>query len=160
KDEVGVNLLTYRMSGEDGYFLLLASPGLETKDRQVLPKDVVFVLDTSGSMAGKKLGQAKKAMQFCVENLNENDRFELIRFSTEVETLFDKLVDASKQNREGAETFVEQLRPMGATAIDDALRKALELQRNGHRDSTDGSRADGRPFVIIFLTDGRPTIGV
>ena len=167
KDEVGVNLLTYRMSGEDGYFLLLASPGLEMKDRQVLPKDVVFVLDTSGSMAGKKLEQAKKAMQFCVENLNENDRFELIRFSTEVETLFDKLVEASKQNRERAETFVDQLRPMGATAIDDALRKALELHskgarssEEGHRDSTDASRSEGRPFVIIFLTDGRPTIGV
>src|SRR5579859_3473326 len=128
KDEVGVNLLAYRTGSEDGYFLLLASPGLETKDRQVLPKDVVFVLDTSGSMAGKKLEQAKKALQFCVENLNENDRFELIRFSTEVEPLFDKLVDASKQNRERAGAFVEQLKPMGATAIDDALSKALRLQ--------------------------------
>src|SRR5689334_23305480 len=77
KDEIGVNLLTHRAGGEDGYFILLASPGLETKDRQVLPKDVVFVLDTSGSMAGKKIEQAKKALQFCVENLNDNDRFEV-----------------------------------------------------------------------------------
>jgi len=167
KDEIGMNLLTYRTAGEDGYFLLLASPGLETKDRQVLPKDVAFVLDTSGSMAGKKLEQAKKALQFCVENLNDNDRFELIRFSTEVEPLFDKLVDASKQNRERAQDFVEHLKPMGATAIDDALKKALELQPGGGHHSEHGDRdaagssssAGGRPFVIIFLTDGRPTIG-
>jgi len=158
KDEVGVNLLTYRVSGEDGYFLLLASPGLETKDRQVIPKDIVFVLDTSGSMAGKKLEQAKKALQFCVENLNDNDRFELIRFSTEVEPLFDKLVEANKQNRDRAETFVDHLRPMGATAIDDALKKALGLQTGRERSSEDKQSA-GRPFAIIFLTDGRPTIG-
>jgi Ca-activated chloride channel family protein len=167
KDEVGVNLLTHRTAGEDGYFLLLASPGLETKDRQVLPKDVAFVLDTSGSMAGKKLEQAKKALQFCVENLNENDRFELIRFSTEVEPLFDKLVPAGKQNRQRAEEFVDQLRPMGATAIDDALRKALELQtgsshrsEHGDQDPAEGRPGETRPFVVIFLTDGRPTIGV
>jgi Ca-activated chloride channel family protein len=158
KDEVGVNLLTYRVSGEDGYFLLLASPGLETKDRQVIPKDIVFVLDTSGSMAGKKLEQAKKALQFCVENLNDNDRFELIRFSTEVEPLFDKLVEANKQNRDRAEMFVDHLRPMGATAIDDALKKALGLQTGRERSSEDKQSA-GRPFAIIFLTDGRPTIG-
>jgi Ca-activated chloride channel family protein len=168
KDEVGVNLLTHRVAGEDGYFLLLASPGLDMKDQQVLPKDVAFVLDTSGSMAGKKLEQAKKALQFCIENLNENDRFELLRFSTEVEPLFDKLVDASKQNRERAESFVDHLRPMGATAIDDALRKALKLQNSGLHSSDEArgdsseksSSAGARPFVIIFLTDGRPTIGV
>jgi Ca-activated chloride channel family protein len=159
KDEVGVNLLTHRVSGEDGYFLLLASPGLETRDKEVLPKDVVFVLDTSGSMAGKKLEQAKKALQFCVENLNDNDRFELIRFSTEVEPLFDKLVDASKQNRERAEAFVDHLRPMGATAIDDALKKALDLQTGRDR-SSENKSSRGRPFVVIFLTDGRPTIGI
>ena len=168
KDEVGINLLTHRLAGEDGYFLLLASPGLETKERAVLPKDVAFVLDTSGSMAGKKIEQAKKALQFCVENLNDNDRFELVRFSTEVEPLFDKLVEASKANRQRAEDFVEQLKPMGATAIDEALKKALELQPGGARHSehqepdpaaTRPSSAN-RPFVIIFLTDGRPTIGV
>jgi Ca-activated chloride channel homolog len=168
KEEVGVNLLTHRTGNDEGYFLLLASPGLEMKQNQVLPKDVAIVLDTSGSMAGKKLEQAKKAVQFCVENLNESDRFELIRFSTEVEPLFDKLVDASKANREHAEEFVEHLKPMGATAIDDALKKALDLQpgpgrhrANAEHVSESGDSASAaRPFVIIFLTDGRPTIGV
>ena len=149
KDEIGVNLLTYCKSDEDGYFLLLASPGVDVKEKQVVMKDIAFVLDTSGSMAGKKLDQAKKALQFCVENLNDGDRFEIIRFSTEVEPLFDKLVKATEQNRAKADDFIKDLKPMGGTAIDDALRKALALRPGG----------EDRPFMVIFLTDGRPTIG-
>lgn len=149
KDEIGVNLLTQRQSDEDGYFLLLASPGVDVKEKQVVTKDVAFVLDTSGSMSGKKLEQARKALQFCVENLNDGDRFEIVRFSTEVEPLFDKLVKATEANRAKANDFIRGLKPMGGTAIDDALRKALAL-RPGQ---------DDRPFVVIFLTDGRPTIG-
>ncbi len=149
KDEIGVNLLTHRQSDEDGYFLLLASPGVDVKEKQVVMKDIAFVLDTSGSMAGKKLEQAKKALQFCVENLNDGDRFEILRFSTEVEPLFDKLVKATEQNRAKADDFIRDLKPIGGTAIDDALRKALALRPSG----------EDRPFVVIFLTDGRPTIG-
>lgn len=149
KDELGVNLLTYKSGSDDGYFLLLSSPGMDTKEKRVVPKDVVFALDTSGSMTGKKLDQAKKALQFCVENLNDNDRFEIVRFSTEVEPLFDKLVEANASNRDQAEQFIKGLKPMGGTAIDDALRKSL---------ATRPATGD-RPFVVIFLTDGRPTIG-
>lgn len=150
KEEVGVNLLTYKTGAEDGYFLLLASPAVETKAARVVPKDVAIVLDTSGSMMGKKIDQAKKALQFCVENLNDNDRFEVIRFSTEVEPVFGKLVEASKSNREHAEHFVQDLKAIGATDINDAMQTALKLRP-----------AEGdRPFVVIFLTDGQPTVGV
>src|SRR5438093_9332065 len=148
-DDIGVNLMTYRTSSDDGYFLLLASPGIDPNDKKVVPKDVAFVLDTSGSMAGKKLDQAKKALLFCVENLNEDDHFDIIRFSTETEPLFNKLTAASKENRSRANDFIKELKPIGGTAIDDALRKALALR---------SEKAD-RPFAVIFLTDGLPTIG-
>src|SRR5580692_10091641 len=100
-------------------------------------------------MAGKTLDQDKKALQFCIENLNDNDRFEIIRFSTEAEPLFDRLEEATKPNRGRANDFVKDLKPIGGTAIDDALRKALSL-RPGREE---------HPFVLVFLTDGQPTVG-
>lgn len=148
KDELGVNLMTHKTGAEDGYFLLLVSPGDDVKDQRVMPKDVAFVLDTSGSMAGRKLEQAKKALMFCVENLNAEDRFEIIRFSTEVEPLFEQLVKANSGNRERAQDFIKDLKPIGGTAIDEALQKALAIKSD-----------NDRPFVIIFLTDGKPTVG-
>ncbi len=149
-DEIGVNLLTYKTGVEDGYFLLLASPGMDARNKQILSKDVAFVIDTSGSMAGKKLEQARKALQFCIENLNDGDRFEVVRFSTEVEPVFDGLVHATKENRARAADFVKGLKAIGGTAIDEALRQALSLR---------GGREE-RPFVVVFLTDGQPTVGV
>lgn len=149
KSDLAVNLLAYKTGAEDGYFLLLASPGTEVKETKVIPKDVTFVLDTSGSMAGAKLEQAKKALLFCVENLNDKDRFQIIRFSTEAESLFDSLVDAETKNRQKARDFIKDLKPIGGTAIDDALKKALSSR----------TQEGNRPFVVIFLTDGRPTVG-
>lgn len=146
--ELGVSLLAHKTDRDDGYFLLLASPG-EVKEQEVVAKDVAFVLDTSGSMAGAKLDQAKKALLFCVENLNDSDRFEVLRFSTEVEALFDKLVEATDDHRARAEKFIQDLKPIGGTAIDDALQKAVSI-RAEKRD---------RPYVVIFLTDGKPTVG-
>jgi len=148
-----LSLLTSRVPEEEGYFLLLASPGVEPASTRIIPKDVVFVLDTSGSMAGQKLEQAKKALLFCVENLNEDDRFEVLRFSTDVDQLFDNTVKASPENRARAGEFIRRLKPLGGTAIDNALQRAFSLAPS--RDSS-----HGRVLVIIFLTDGRPTVGI
>lgn len=149
QDDIGLNLLTYKTTGEDGYFVLLASPGAEVKHTKVIPKDVMFVLDTSGSMAGAKLEQAKKALAFCVENLNDDDRFEILRFATEVEPLFDSMTVVSKESRTKAQGFIKGLKPTGGTAIYDALDKALASRP---------AKGD-RPYLVIFLTDGLPTVG-
>ncbi len=162
KDDIGMNLLTYRTAGEDGFFLLLASPGVDVDEKQVVPKDVVFVLDTSGSMAGNKLEQAKKALLFCVENLNKDDRFEVIRFSTESEGLFQGLSGVTRDNRSRATEFIKNLKPIGGTAIDDALQKALSLARQREHSLENNGLVPisvRRPFVVVFLTDGRPTVG-
>src|SRR5205807_5441478 len=146
--DVGLSLITHKPAGEDGYFLLLAAP-TTAKETKPTPKDVVFVVDTSGSMAGPKLQQAKKALEFCVENLNNEDRFEIVRFSTEAESLFGKLVDADSEHRKRASNFIADLKPIGGTAIADALQSALKTR----------TEKTERPFVIIFLTDGLPTVG-
>ncbi|PYK93799.1 MAG: trypsin, partial [Verrucomicrobia bacterium] len=125
--DVGLSLITHKPAGEDGYFLLLAAP-TTAKETKPTPKDVVFVVDTSGSMAGPKLQQAKKALEFCVENLNNEDRFEIVRFSTEAEPLFGKLVDADSEHRKRASNFIADLKPIGGTAIADALQAALKAR--------------------------------
>jgi Ca-activated chloride channel family protein len=149
-DDVDARLLTHRTAAGDGFFVLLASPGVNVKEEKIVKKDIAFVLDTSGSMAGAKLEQAKKALAFCIENLNDTDRFEVIRFSTDTEPVFQKLTDATPAARKRAHDFVRNLKPTGGTAIDDALKFALGLRPD---------RGD-RPFVVIFLTDGLPTVGV
>src|SRR6478735_6088968 len=146
--DVGLRLITYKPDGNDGYFLLLAAPTLG-KEMNPAAKDVVFVVDTSGSMAGAKLQQAQKALRFCVENLNADDRFEIVRFSTEAEPLFHELVLADSDHRKRANGFIDDFKPIGGTAIADALQSALKVRP----DKSD------RPFVVIFLTDGLPTVG-
>ena len=145
---VGLKLLTYKPNSDDGYFLILAAPTI-ANDTKPPAKDVVFVVDTSGSMAGTKLHQAQKALRFCVENLNADDRFEIVRFSTEAEPLFRELSLADADHRKRANTFIDDFKPIGGTAIAEALQSALKVRQ----DKSD------RPFVVIFLTDGLPTIG-
>jgi len=146
--DVGLKLITYKPDSDDGYFLLLAAPTVSNETKPAA-KDVVFVVDTSGSMAGAKLQQAQKALRFCVENLNADDRFEIVRFSTEAEPLFRQLVPADPDHRKRANGFIDDFKPIGGTAIADALQSALKVRP----DKSD------RPFVVIFLTDGLPTVG-
>jgi len=155
EEDIGLSLLTYRDDAEDdhGYFMLLASPGYIDNPDAVVAKDVVFVLDTSGSMAGEKMKQASKALKFCIYQLNEGDRFEIVRFSTEAEALFGGLVPADSTHQKKAEEFADGLKAIGGTAIESALQHAVEpLVTRAKRDV-------GRPYVVIFLTDGKPTIG-
>lgn len=146
---IGMSVMTYR-DGSNGYFMLMASPGGDAHTAEIQPKDICFVIDTSGSMAGPKMDQAKKAINFCLANLNRDDRFEIVRFSTESETLFGKLEGATRANVEKATAFVENFKPTGGTAIEDALKKTQSIAEN---------RAGGRPFTVVFLTDGLPTLG-
>ena len=145
--KIGASLLTFNNEREDGYFFLNVSPGF-AKNQKVVNKDITFVLDCSGSMSGEKMDQAKKALKFCIEHLNKEDRFNIIRFSTEANGLFEKPQEANKKNVSEAITFIQTLEPIGGTNIDEALAMAL----NYKKDNT-------RPYFIAFLTDGQPTIG-
>lgn len=179
KGDIAVNLLTFAsgdakpqaMGGSGGYFMLLASPGALADQAEVAAKDVVFVVDTSGSMSGEKIKQAQKALLFCVNSLNADDRFEVIRFSTEAEPLFKALVAADGANRDKAKAFIDTFSATGGTAIDDALQAAAKaivpgvmdgaIIVNGVLEKTPNPIAltANRPRYIIFLTDGQPTIG-
>jgi len=146
EEDFGLNLLSYRPKGEDGFFLLLISPKMEVNVEEVVAKDVIFVLDTSGSMRGDKLAQAKQALEFVLDNLHEEDRFNIIAFSTGLRQYAPEPVPAEERNE--AKRFVRDLRAVGGTNIDRALREALRQARGE------------RPQIIIFLTDGLATEGI
>jgi Ca-activated chloride channel family protein len=156
KEDVGLNLLTYPdPSGEpglfrEGYFLLMAAPSVEVE--QVIPRDVVLVLDTSGSMEGDKIIQAKQAARYVLEHLNPEDRFNVVAFSTGVKRFAYTLQPVSKAGE--AIAWFENMPALGGTNINLALLDAISF-RNPTEDSV-----GGRPLVLLFLTDGLPTEGV
>jgi Ca-activated chloride channel family protein len=147
-DDVGLSLLTYKSGNDDGYFLLTAAPSFVINENQIDDKNITFVLDVSGSMAGDKIKQAKKALLYCVDNLNAGDEFDIIRFSTEAYSLFGQIESATENNIKKAEKFINDLKPVGGTNIEEALNLALKEKRNSNR-----------THLIVFITDGKPTIG-
>ena len=153
KDEqVGVTLLTYQPDPDkDGYFLMLASPNPKDSAASVIPKDIVLVIDRSGSMsADRKIGQAKESLAFILKNLNDQDRFNVVMFNDSVDSLFDKLTEVDDKNLDRALDVVDRINAAGATDIHGALQKAMGMLTD---------RSSERPAYIIFLTDGLPTAG-
>ncbi|TWT29610.1 von Willebrand factor type A domain protein [Posidoniimonas corsicana] len=146
---VGASVISYRPdSGEPGYFVLLASPEIKSEDRKPLPKSVLFVMDRSGSMAGKKMDQAKGALKFVLNNLNEDDTFNIVAYDSNVESFRPELQRYTDETRRAAIGFVDGLYAGGSTNIDGALKRALGMLQDS-----------GRPTYVLFLTDGLPTSG-
>jgi len=143
----GLNMLTHAVKDDKGFFMMMLAPSVAAPEA-VMPKDVTFVIDSSGSMAGDKITQTRKALEYGVTKLNASDRFNIIRFSTDVEPFRPKLTEASDANRAAALEFIQATEARGGTTINDALTAALAM---------DFDRA--RPAIILFLTDGRPTVG-
>ncbi|MBL9038038.1 MAG: VWA domain-containing protein [Archangium sp.] len=148
---VGVTLLSFRPNGDEpGFFTALLSPKTDVKADEVLPKRVTFVMDTSGSMQGDRIKLARESLTYCVQRLNPRDEFNVIRFSTDVEPLFEKPQPATPENIKRAVEFAKGLEAMGGTAIDEALQRALK----------DAVGKGERPHVVMFITDGQPTVGI
>jgi Ca-activated chloride channel family protein len=147
--DFGVSLLTHREPGKDGYFMLLVSPKAELDKNQTAAKEVVFVLDTSGSMADdNKIGKAKAALRFGVNALNARDRFNIVSFAGEEHLLAERLITADDKGKREALAFIENLKATGGTNINDALLAALkQLNKSEH------------PQMVVLLTDGQPTVG-
>lgn len=146
-EEMGMTLITYKTAQEDGFFLLIVSPNVN-QEETVLSKDLIFVLDTSGSMSGDKIVQAKEALEFILQNLNPGDRFAVVAFSDYPRAQSNELLPVTPETIAAATGWVRKLQADGGTNIDDALTTALTL-----------FQADTRPHYLVFLTDGEPTVG-
>jgi Ca-activated chloride channel family protein len=147
EDTLAPVVLAHRGAEAEGFFFLsmLPRPDVEKK----VPKDLVFVIDTSRSMLGEKLEQVKRALRYSIHNLDAGDRFNLVDFSTEARRFREGLVEVSEESRSAAEAYIAELKARGGTNIEEGMRLGL--------------RALGDPArlgMLVLLTDGEPTIGV
>lgn len=149
KSDVGLHLLSEKTAANGGFFMMKLTPKIEFKAEEALAREIVFVVDTSGSMndAGK-MEQAKSALVYGLRTLRPKDRFNIVTFSTEARTWASKMVDAEKTAVAEAITWVKKIRATGGTNIDEALLTALESL----------VPSDRLPMVV-FLTDGMSTVG-
>jgi Ca-activated chloride channel family protein len=128
--------------GERYYALLMLVPPVAAAEQR-LPREVVFVLDTSGSMAGASIRQAREALQLALARLAPEDRFNVIEFNSTAQALFPQAREASAAQVERAIRWVRGLQARGGTEMTQALHLAL-----------DGRDAGDRVRQVIFLTDG------
>lgn len=142
------HLFTYRNPGDpedaDGFFMLLLAPPPGMRSETVA-KDLLLVLDRSGSMEGEKFSQAQSALRYILKNLNAEDRFYMSSFSSTIQEYAGDLRPASDADQ--ALRWVDGLSALGSTDINRALLEAAAVARGD------------RPTYLIFLTDGIPTEG-
>ena len=150
KEDFGLTLLTHREAGKQGYFLLMISPKDDWSEQEYSAKDVVFVVDTSGSMAeAGKMEKARAALLYGVRILRPQDRFNIISFAGEEHLMEPGLIPATDSGRARGEAFVNKLKPVGGTNINQSLLASL-------RQFSDTDRE--RPKMLVFMTDGLPTV--
>lgn len=147
QDTITTNLLTYRESAvEDGFFLLLVQPPVEVAQETIVPKDIILVVDQSGSMDGDKWKQAQAASAYVLNNLNPQDHFNLVVFSSGTRVYSPTMETA--EDAKGAINWLNSLTAEGGTNISDSLLQALSLTESE------------RPTTILFMTDGEATEGI
>ncbi|PXX93292.1 marine proteobacterial sortase target protein [Marinobacter vulgaris] len=143
--EPAAALFREHWQGED-YLLALVVPGLDRDQR--LPRELVFVIDTSGSMAGESIRQARQALLRGLDTLGPDDRFNVIQFNRQTHALFLDAVPASGNNIARARRYVKGLNADGGTEMAPALDAALDASRG------DGENPAARVRQVVFITDG------
>ena len=138
---------------EREHFLFLFAPDDRIAQDDALPKDIVFVIDRSGSMSGDKIEQARNALHFILDQLNPTDRFSIVSFDGQLDVFAETLAPVNRETLSDARSFVRQLGARGSTDIEGALQAGLAIFKDSE------SRA-GASRLLVFLTDGQPTAGV
>ncbi|GAC1409512.1 MAG: hypothetical protein NVSMB53_01890 [Gemmatimonadaceae bacterium] len=141
-----ISLLANAPGNNDGFALITLSPPAVRP--RALPRDLTFVIDVSGSMSGQKIEQARAAGKQILRTLSPADRFRLIDFSSDVRTFRNDYSTATRENIRAAERYLDRLEAEGSTNISGALDEALSTPVQA-----------GRLPIILFLTDGQPTVG-
>ncbi|MEM8883948.1 MAG: VIT domain-containing protein [Planctomycetota bacterium] len=145
--DLGFNVMSHRAGRERGTFLAMLGFDTSVQPAKRMPREIVYLLDTSGSMGGEKIEQARAALTEAVGMLAPEDRFTMISFATETRPFRRELVAASDQAKEEAGRWIRAQEASGGTALMYGLREAFRIG------------GDGRLPLVVLLTDGRPTVG-
>lgn len=153
REKIEITTLTYTPSpsdslGTESFYAVWLTPPDSLVDTEIIPKDIVFTVDVSSSMDGKRLAQIKECLNGFLQLLKPRDRFNIVPFGTFINPFKSDLVESTPENIAAAGKFVSQLYALGLTNIDDALSNSLKQ-----------SFGDSSSNNIVFLTDGRPTWG-
>ena len=143
------DMLFYNMGGQ-GYMMHVFSPNETDLGTTALSKDIVFVIDKSGSMSGEKIAQVKSVFTKIISDLPPDDYFNVIFFDTDMRRYSSSLMEANTKNKADAANFVNSLDSNAGTNINQALLDAVGMF------NTDSNRVP----IIVFLTDGEPTEGI
>ncbi|MCX5788542.1 MAG: VIT domain-containing protein [Elusimicrobia bacterium] len=135
--------LTAHRKGGDGYWMLFIAPQPRTRSRDVTPKEMVFVVDTSGSMSGEPIAKAKQAMRRLIAGLNPGDWFEIIDFDNAVSKFSPEPVPFTPENARAALSYINGMNGHGGTNMNAGIAAALDYQKDS-----------GRRRFAVFLTDG------
>jgi len=145
-NSAALSVLANNPDGDRGYALITVTP--PATSRRTVPRDLTFVVDVSGSMRGRKLEQAKAAGRALLETLRPEDRFRIIDFSTDVRAFRDGWSAGTDDNLDDARRYLSGLTAEGSTNISGALEEALQR-----------GRSNDRLPLVVFVTDGEPTVG-
>jgi len=143
------SLLTHVTEDGQGYFFHVFAPDMADLGGSPMAKDIIFVLDKSGSMSGTKIQQLKDSFSSIVDDLRSEDRFNVVFFDDSIDKYSNEIIPVSGSTRNDAKTYIDRISADGSTNINDALITALEMFPD----------SSGTVPIIVFLTDGQPTAG-
>lgn len=138
-------LFTERLAGEDYALLMVMPPNEKSESLHYVPREVTYVIDTSGSMAGASIQQARAALLLALQRLREGDYFNIIEFNSETYTLYKQPVPVTTATITRASAYVHALKARGGTEMWPALQAALSAPVTANKDSL---------RQVIFITDG------
>ena len=149
-------ILCYKVTGEDpttgilthkqdkgGFFTLMINPPDKVKPEKVTPKEMIFVVDCSGSMSGEPISKCKAAMRHAIANLNPDDNFQIIKFSDSANGFSRKLVPNTTKNVKKAMRFINEMRGTGGTQMIEGIKAALDYPE-----------LNNKIRIVLFMTDG------
>ena len=135
--------LSHRPEGKDGYVSLMLVPPRRVSSETAAPKEMIFVIDRSGSQSGRPLQKAQETMHWILDHMNPNDTFQIVDFGNTANVLFDKPAPASAEMKRQARAHIDALQANGGTMMAEAVRTVCALPADQHR-----------LRVVVFMTDG------